>query len=187
MNKPGLTVNSAQEAGTNYGPWDTQAPVFVKGHIKGNTQEESYYEAIGNGNGSTLTKIEIHIADNPSSTDSFSKIWLTRFGWSDSTNPTTCLLSAADKLVGGSRPFSSSNKTSGGLRYCTIKNQENAFHYEIGNASSTSKEFTSIAPGAAAPFFLSSTSNRNEIPTEEDNTYISLSLSDTNLPYKSPL
>lgn len=185
MNKPDLTVNNNTEAGTNYGPWDTQAPVFVKGHLKGNESEESYFEAIGNGNGSTLTKIEIHIADNPSGTDSFNKIWLTRFGWADTTSPATSLSPAADNLVGGSRPYAASNKTSGGLRYCTVIDQENAFKYEIGDSNSTTKSFLSIAPGAAAPFFTSSTSDRNDIPLTQDNTYINLELSDTSLQYKT--
>ncbi|MBR3645376.1 MAG: hypothetical protein IKN54_03070, partial [Lachnospiraceae bacterium] len=187
MNKPALAVTPAESeaAGTIYGNWDTYAPVFVKGHIKGDAEDAPYFEAIGNGNGSDLTKLEIHIADNPSSSSSPNKIWLTRYGWSESTNSSSCISAAADNLVGGARPYASTNKTQGGLRYCTILNQENAFSYEIGSAASTSRSFTAIAPGAAAPFFTSSTSNRHEIPATQDNTYISLTLSDTNLPYKS--
>lgn len=189
MNKPGIAVDSTQTSGTNYGPWDTYAPVFVRGHIRGDSDETSYFEAIGNGNGSTLTKIEIHIADNPSEIDSPNGIWLTRYGWSDSWSATGNLLSAAaDDLVGGSRPYSNSisNQTKGGLRWCTIQGQQNAFKYAVGeNADSITRSFTAISSSASAPFFTSSTASRNEIPLTPDNTYISLTLSDTNLPYKS--
>ena len=185
MNKDSLSVDSSEMAGTNYGSWDTQAPVFVKGHLKGNNSEESYYEAIGNGNGSTITKIEIHISDNPSSLASWNKIWLTRYGWAVSTNPTNSLSPAADNLIGGARPYAVTNNTSGAIRYCTLLNQQNAFKYEIGASNSTTKSFTAIDSGASAPFFTSSTSNRNEIPVFKDNTYINLTISDNNLPYKT--
>ena len=188
MNKPGLQVNNTEEVGTCYGDWDLQPPVFVKAHKKGNDDNENYYEAIGNGDGSTLNRIEIHIADNPSSlTNGISKnrLWLTRYGWAASINPTTALSAAADKLIGGARPYATSDKTSGGLRYCTILNQKTAFQYSDKITLSPNKEFTAIAPGASASYFVSSTDNRNEIPTDKDNTYINLELSDTNLPYET--
>ncbi len=184
MNKPDLTVNNNTKAGTNYGPWDTAAPVFVKGHLKGRTSDENFFETIGNGDGSTLTRLEIHVADNPAS-GSYNGIWLTGYGWSDTINPDSARSPAADKLIGGSRPYANTNATTGGLRYCTILNQENAFHYGIGNNTATTQNFTSIAPGASASFFVSSTTARNDIPTADDNTYIKLNLSDTNLPYKT--
>lgn len=188
MNKPDLEVNNNEEAGTNYGVWDLQPPVFVKAHKKGEDNDQDYYEAIGNGDGSTLNRIEIHISDNPSSlTNEISKngIWLTRYGWASSIEPSTALSPAADKLIGGARPYGTSDTTSGGLRYCTILNQENAFKYSDKITLSPNKEFVSITSGASASYFVSSTDNRNEIPTEKDNTYINLELSDTNLPYET--
>lgn len=190
MNKTGLTVDNSEQAGTNYGGWDTQAPEFVKGHKHGKDNPEDFYEALGNGDGSTLNRIEIHISDNPSSADSFNKYWLTGYGWT--TDPSgTLLSSAADDLVGGSRPFdsSTSNVTKGGIRYCTIKNNEaaviNSFKYEVGATDTPSQNFTAIAESASAPFFTGASDTRNNIPLEKDNTYISLSLSDTSLPYKT--
>lgn len=188
MNKPDLEVNNSEQANTNYGVWDLQPPVFVKAHKKGEDNDQDYYEAIGNGDGSTLNRIEIHISDNPSSlTNEISKngIWLTRYGWASSIEPSTARSPAADKLIGGARPYATSDKTSGGLRYCTILNQENAFKYSDKITSSPNKEFVSITSGASASYFVSSTDNRNEIPTEKDNTYINLELSDTNLPYET--
>ena len=187
MQKTGLTVNSLQANGTNYGVWDTQEPVFVKVHKHGEDTALDYYEALGNGDGSTLNRIEIHVSDNPSSDESFNKYWLTGYGWT--TDPSgTLLSSAADNLVGGSRPFDSlavSNATTGGLRYCTILNQESAFKYEVGETDSPTQNFTLIEESASAPFFAGASDTRNNIPLAKDNTYISLSLSDTSLPYKT--
>ena len=187
MQKTDLTVNNSQQTGTNYGPWDTQEPVFVKVHKHGEDTALDYYEALGNGDGSTLNRIEIHVSDNPSSDESFNKYWLTGYGWT--TDPSgTLLSSAADNLVGGSRPFDSlavSNTTTGGLRYCTILNQESAFKYEVGETDSPTQNFTLIEESASAPFFAGASDTRNNIPLAKDNTYISLSLSDTSLPYKT--
>ena len=187
MIKPGLTVDNNQKAATNYGPWDTQPPEFVKVHKHGEDSAQNYYEALGNGDGSTLNRIEIHISDNPSSAESYNKYWLTGYGWT--SDPSGTLLdSAADNLVGGSRPFDSSalsNATKGGLRYCTILNQDSAFKYEVGESDSPSQSFSGIAESASAPFFAGASDIRHNIPLEKDNTYISLSLSDTSLPYKT--
>lgn len=187
MQKTGLTVNNSQANGTNYGVWDTQSPVFVKVHKHGEASSQDYYEALGNGDGSTLNRIEIHISDNPSSAESYNKYWLTGYGWT--SDPSGTLLDpAADNLVGGSRPFTSSalsNATKGGLRYCTILNQNSAFKYEVGESDSPSQSFTAIEEGASAPFFAGASDIRQSIPSAKDNTYISLSLSDTSLPYKT--
>ena len=184
MNKTDLAVDNSLKAGTNYGPWDTQAPQFVKVHKHGEDAPQDYYEALGNGDGSTLNRIEMHISDNPSSSDSYNKYWLTGYGWT--SDPSGTLLdSAADNLTGGSRPFEASNSTSGALRYCTIVGQQGAFKYEVGETDNPTQSFTAIAESASAPFFTGASDTRHNIPLEKDNTYISLSLSDTSLPYKT--
>ena len=186
MIKTELQVDSSEQDNTNYGTWDTQPPAFVRVHSKGKADEDIYQEAIGNGDGSTLNRIEIHIADNSSSETSqnVNGIWITRYGWAEDYNSSP-KSNAADYLIGGSRPFANTNKTSGGLRYCTILNQHQAFKYSIDEDTLPSQNFIQITPGASAPFFTSSTSDRNEIPTTRDNTYISLELSDTGLLYKT--
>lgn len=188
MIKSGLAVNNDEESGTCYGRWDLQAPQFVKVHKNGDRTSQNYYEAVGNGAGSTLSRIEIHVSDNPSAdtyAQSYSKYWLTGFGWADSFNSSAPKSTAADNLIGGSRPFASTQNTSGGLRYCTIINQQNAFKYEVGDVSTPSQDFTAISTGASAPFFMGSSSTRHNIPVTKDNPYVNLALSDTTLPYKT--
>lgn len=193
MQKTGLTVNNSEQTNTNYGKWDTQEPVFLRVHRHGDNSAQDSYEAVGNGDGSTLTRIEIHISDNPSAiadSTSFSGYWLTGFGWADAYNAASVKSAAADDLIGGARPYvtgtvNASHTTSGGIRYCTMLNQEGAFKYEVGRDNTPVRNFTSIEESASAPFFIGASASRNNIPVTKDNTYISLTLSDTTLPYKT--
>lgn len=193
MQKTGLTVNNSEQTNTNYGKWDTQEPVFLRVHRHGDNSAQDSYEAVGNGDGSTLTRIEIHISDNPSAiadSTSFSGYWLTGFGWADAYNAASVKSAAADDLIGGARPYvtgtvNASHTTSGGIRYCTMLNQEGAFKYEVGRDNTPVRNFTSIEESASAPFFTGASASRNNIPVTKDNTYISLTLSDTTLPYKT--
>ena len=190
-----------------YGEWDIYEPEIAPFHRAGLLDAERYYETLGtNGyeSSSVLDAVEFHVLDNKSGSaitaTGKEAWWITGKGWCyfDSAISSHELLSddsyCADNNFGGSRPFNttaggapSSDRTSGGLRYCTYYNQATKFSYGLGNTSDVvaDKPFANrnILSGGTAPIFVGSSDVRNPIPETLDNVYIKVPLPVRNLAF----
>lgn len=189
---------------SDLGGWDISppvfAPIFQVGSGSGKWQswapptKESHYEAIGTASSSSamyLEQLEFHLFDNTPDYSKDEHRWYFRRGWLTGTWASNT--EAATEIhpydtTGGARGFDSKNKTSGGIRACTLEGASSAFSYTSSMDSSikdcpagdvaqvvTSIIFTHISTGSA------STAYKYECP---DGLYFSVALngSDTTLP-----
>lgn len=186
------------------GGWDISppvfAPIFQVGSGSGKWQswapptKESHYEAIGTTSSSSamyLEQLEFHLFDNTPDYSKDEHRWYFRRGWLTGTwasNTEAATEIPPYDTTGGARGFDSKNKTSGGIRACTLEGASSAFSY-ISSMDSSIKEcpagdvaqvvtsiiFTHISTGSA------STAYKYECP---DGLYFSVALngSDTTLP-----
>ena len=189
----GTPANANKVVTVTNGRWDLSSPEFAKVHKMNQTNPETYFEAVGMGAGTVLDRVEIHLTDNTGG-DNFTDgspigNWITSFGWSTdygaslASSNTYC----AD-IFGGSRPYAGGTSyTKGGIRYCTILNQQTNFKYCVGTGAGMvpTTQFSNIQPGGTAPIFVGASATRRDVPTTKDNTYIQfyLASSDNNLAY----
>jgi formylmethanofuran dehydrogenase subunit C len=189
----GTPANVNKVVTVTNGRWDLSSPEFAKVHKMNQTNPETYFEAVGMGAGTVLDRVEIHLTDNTGG-DNFTDgspigNWITSFGWSTdygaslASSNTYC----AD-IFGGSRPYAGGTSyTKGGIRYCTILNQQTNFQYCVGTGAGMvpTTQFSNILPGGTAPIFIGASATRRDVPTTKDNTYIQfyLASSDNNLAY----
>ena len=173
---------------TCYGNWDISEPIFAiirqnvgKKWEAATFTPEYQAEAIGsNDSGSaTLDRIEFHLYDNSPEFDADSPEWFTEVGWCEpgSTGVKDKLYvnndTYAADIFGGARPFASTERTSGGIRYSTIVNSANAFKYGVGSglpASSITSSFHAtkpVIPGALSLIFTGASNPRRDAKTLE--------------------
>lgn len=178
-NKTNIQVNADITANSVYGSWDLSEPQVSIVHKAGNAMPETYYEIVGTGT-TKVEKLEIHFTDNTS--DSEYGSWIVGFGWSSDNGGSLIAPDAycAD-IFGGSRPYiSGTNKTSGGLRYCTYSAELGSFKYCVGIGTPNSN-FTNVTSGATANVFKGSSFISNTIPNSSDNTYLTFGINETNI------
>ena len=205
---PEVNANtSASDA--SYGNWDVSEPVFAIIRQSRNrewSQEEfdkTYQaEAIGNtsGVGSTLDRIEFHVYDNtpfdPLLVDQ--PEWFTEVGWcapgsnGEKSNDLYKTDSYAADVFGGARPFldNSALRTSGGLRYSTLRTSASAFKYGVGTGLSVdniSNTFntTLFAYGGASSLIFTGTSNPRRSAGDLEGLYFALPLENTSYDIKT--
>lgn len=190
---PQLVLNTI-ESTECYGQWDISAPVFAP-YVNNSTMffttpdsPNSTYEAIGMTNSrgdSYLSKVEIHILDNERAkytTNNYS--WTSRIGWKNATTT----IDTPEKH-GGSRAFSSTNQTSGGIRYSSLNNATEAFTYKtkLGSVISSTRNFDSTAIDQNVLSNLFYKEGDSTTRTKTDESYIRLSLNSTDLASNLPL
>ncbi|MCR5436619.1 MAG: hypothetical protein K6E97_06105 [Treponema sp.] len=185
--------SSHNNSDKTYGTWDIYAPEVARLHNQNNSSLASQYEVNGVGTGGKLESIEFHVFDNAANSGGFPvnasgtrAYWISTLGWC-STNTglnaggNISLISSNSYLAdifGGSRPFVSDSRTGGGLRYCTYYNRAAKFTYgiEIEGSPTVMKSAAAIKPGASSPVFQGASVNRNNINSNYDTQYITLSL-----------
>ena len=181
--------------------WDLSSPVFAvlrnNNSLVWNSEifDNGYQaEAIGynTGMGSTLDRIEFHLFDNTPDFDVSSQPeWFTETGWcTPGATGTKQELYTADSyaadIFGGSRPYASSNRTAGGIRYSTIHSSAPGFTYGVGsNLSDTyiNRNFDTTQPafGGASSLVFTGTSTPQRTATNLEGLYFALPLVDTSL------
>lgn len=186
MCKPsGLSVNSSIEG--VYSGWDIEEPEFAVMKMAGPSLG---LEAVGNGSGSALNRIEVHVFDNKGENSIYAPTasWYTERGWvTDGTDNLYIGDSYCADIFGGARPFISdtANRTSGGLRICTLYDQYTAFHYGVGENSAASTGFNSMTVGSESSVFTGASSPRRNVPVTADSLYFKLGFSQTGLHVKT--
>ncbi len=187
-----------------YGTWDLSEPVFAPLRLrareewsKSSPEQVSWYESVGNtnGGGSTLQKIEFHLFDNTPDYYNDDFAWLTKKGWVKSiVNSTDLYINNHDEndsycadIFGGSRPFESTNRTTGGIRFSSIEKVQTAFMYTPHQDEDAKPDTpfadneTSIYPGAKGSLFTGSSAERRSADIL-DGLYFGIQLSNTTLP-----
>ena len=193
---PTLSVQNSQSE--LYGVWDVTPPSFAPARINKSHQWKKpaidgsdEYEFVGASYGTgTLSAIELHWFDNEP-TYSESLQWFSRAGWAlaiSSTEHSVIENYAAD-IRGGSRPGEeSSNNTSGGIRFCTLRDANTSFKYEIVGSETSYGFSQGIQAGAESSLFTyaGSTSGISTHTTgAEDGLYCKLMLDQTNYPLQT--
>lgn len=192
---PILYVSSDDSDGNKlYGPWDTTPPSFAPVRINGSynwekpaTDGSQEYEFVGASYSTgTLSAIELHWFDNePTYANIENPQWFSRVGWAAASSATEygAVKSYAADIRGGSRPDSAgNNKTSGGIRYCTLFDANGAFSYAV-DGSETYYNFTqNIKAGAESSLFTYAGSDAGAVihtTGAEDGLYCKLLLDQT--------
>ena len=146
-----------------YGSWDVTPPSFAPIRINGSykwekpaTDGSQEYEIVGASYSTgTLDAIELHWFDNEP-TYAESRQWFSRVGWADASSPMEygAVSSYAADVRGGSKQDSSAgNATSGGVRYCSLYDANNAFTYAIDGTSAFYDFTQNILAGAESSLF----------------------------------
>ena len=193
------SVNSTESE--LYGNWDISEPVFAPLRDPGTAwnyrsdENTGYYgvESIGNtnGTGSTLDRIEFHIFDNKPSFDpeKDKAEWVYGIGWvnpgSEGTKEDLYLkdlnFTHSADITGGARQFDTdaSRRTTGGVRYSSVRDSSRAFMYSTNPNETPSTPFKNDVAfeSASATVFTGSSSPRQAIPNHES-LYFALPLTD---------
>jgi hypothetical protein len=192
------TYTDTSSATTLYGTWDTSAPSFAPFRANGSvwTSSPSYYEAVGTATSgsSYLDRIEFHMFDNLPEYMTSEVEWFSKMGWyteNTADNTYNAVSGYAADVYGGSRKFNTTNRTSGGIRYCTLYNAYGAFKYTTSPSGTPDTLFasTTITGGADSALFLTATGStasgtQNDM-TSEDGLYFAVYLTNTTIPLKT--
>ena len=151
-----FTPKVSMPSGANYGPWDTSPPVFAKAANKQTDwinasapKEISAYSSSSR----FADKMEFHFFDNTPSYNTSEPWWKTpkaavfNPGWSNNSN--------RYDSYGGSR-LTGSNRTTGGIRACTLTDGTNIkvmeafdFNAGAGDLNAELQKFRGVIPGVS--------------------------------------
>uniref|UniRef100_UPI0015BB878D FlgD immunoglobulin-like domain containing protein n=1 Tax=uncultured Treponema sp. TaxID=162155 RepID=UPI0015BB878D len=195
----GLGIKDSEQTGSLYGEWDVLPPVIAPivssrngwnrwslGSEAGGLDSPETSEIIGSSESTsdnTIKYIEVHFFDNDrTQAEIWSEIWWrTRKGWITDLGDT----SALPESRGGARPESSDSKTSGGIRLCSLKNENRSFSYKVkdmqtGSFSGAGEQYFDGATDIS-PTVFSTVFKPKDRTTSADGLYIRLPLKDTSL------
>ena len=175
-----------------YGSWDVTPPSFAPVRINGTStwnapayDGSQEFEFVGASYGTgTLSAIEVHWFDNEPKYNEATQ-WFSRVGWATASSATeyNVVKSYAADVRGGSRSDSdSANATTGGIRYSSVYNANNAFEYAIYGSESYVGFTQQIKGGAESSLFTYGGSDAGATlnPTgAEDGLYTKLLLDNT--------
>lgn len=195
----GLGIKDSEQTGSLYGEWDVLPPVIAPivssrngwnrwslGSEAGGLDSPETSEIIGSSESTsdnTIKYIEVHLFDNDrTQAEIWPEIWWrTRKGWTTDLENT----SALPESRGGARPESSDSKTSGGIRLCSLKNENRSFSYRVkdmqtGSFSGAGEQYFDGATDIS-PTVFSTVFKPKDRTTSADSLYIRLPLKDTSL------
>ena len=194
-----ISVNAGSVSGL-YGEWDVKPPVFATYvtntdgsdlDLCWSTGDSSsrQYEIVGSIESNTsayIERIEMHLFDNAQSySDSDSYKWVTQHGWMSGST----ISYSTPESEGGSRPFSASPKTKGGIRRSSLDGAYANFSYtyKLDLHTSESREFAAKDISQNAKSALFRLESASETSTENDGLYLALDLNpeDSNLPLRT--
>lgn len=195
----GLGIKDSEKTGSLYGEWDVLPPVIAPivssrkgwnrwslGSEAGGLDSPETSEIIGSSESTSdniIKYIEVHLFDNDrTQAEIWPEIWWrTRKGWTTDLGNT----SALPESRGGARPESSDSKTSGGIRLCSLKNENRSFSYRVkdmqtGSFSGAGEQYFDGATDIS-PTVFSTVFKPKDRTTSADGLYIRLPLKDTSL------
>ncbi|MCQ2576498.1 MAG: hypothetical protein MJ162_07115, partial [Treponema sp.] len=184
-----------------YGKWDISEPIFAPLRM-GSARDWSSYkgelssEVVGNtnGTGSTLDRVEFHLFDNTpaygaADLPADEAEWVSEIGWvtpglegtkANLYKKALNFTQSAD-VIGGSRPFENdpANRTSGGIRYSSVRLAAKAFKYNREKDEAPNTDFADAIAfaGATTPIFTGSQLPRQSSATK-DGLYFGIPLED---------